>query len=70
MENDTFSKDLLCQFDKKRSELQFELGLLAKASETCCTQFEPLNMPIGTFFIRTIDKRTKPTHLLFKEPIQ
>jgi hypothetical protein len=62
---------LLCQFDKKRSQLHFELGLLAKASKTCCTQFELLNMPIGTFLIRTIDiKRTKSTHLLFKESIQ
>lgn len=31
-DNDTFSKDLLRQFDKKRSRLHFELGFASQVS--------------------------------------
>lgn len=37
--DDTFSRDLLRQFDKKRSRLHFELGLLSEVVERVFIQF-------------------------------
>jgi hypothetical protein len=43
-DNDTFSQDLLRQFDKKRSRLHFELGLTSQVSSILQRAVNPIKV--------------------------